>query len=184
MGERRGFSDFVDRLTSVAAIIAAMAAVCIAVYEAHIEREQQKKSVWPYLMQDNSRADQAYWRFVENVGLGPALVRSFEIRVGDSVYGNGNEKTVWRKVVKALTGSDTAHFLYTNLGNGSVLRQGQRTDVLKIPPGPAADSFFQHRGQLHTKACYCSLYGDCWIADSEHEGPRSVGSCPKEEPGS
>ena len=125
MSERRGFRDFVDRLTSVAAIITAVAAVGIAVYEAHITREQQKKSVWPYVMQYNTYGGQDYLRFVENAGLGPAIVSSFEIRVGDSTY------TRWEPVVTALTGSDTAFFIYSSFGDGP---QGGG------PPGPAADT--------------------------------------------
>ena len=171
MSEKRSFGDFVDRLTSVAAIITAVAAVAIAVYEARINRQEQKKSVWPYVMQYNSNTDQEYTRSVENVGLGPALVRSFEVRVDDSLYSG------WRPVVHALTGADSVVYSYSYLGMGSVLRAGERFVVLRIPPGPAATAFFEHRSELSTKVCYCSLYGDCWLSDSERNEPSAVDSC-------
>lgn len=172
MSEKRGFGDFVDRLTSVAAIITAVAAVSIAVYEARINREQQKKSVWPYVMQYNSHVSgEEYSRSVENAGLGPALVRSFAIHMGDSVY------HAWRPVVRALTGSDSVRIIYSSLEGVPVLRPGERRKVLRIPTGADAETFFEHRSKFYTTVCYCSVYGDCWIADSRKSRPSAVGSC-------
>ena len=171
MSDERGFRSFVDRVTPIAAIITAVAAVGIAVYEARITREQQKKSVWPYVMQYNTYSGQEYLRYVENVGLGPAIVSSFEIRVGDSTY------TQWRPVVDALTGSDTARFIYSSFGDGSVLKAGDRLDLLRILAGQNAARFAARRSEVETVVCYCSLYGDCWTSDSEERRPKPVDSC-------
>ena len=43
-----------DRIMSVSAIIAAIAAVLVAAYETRINREYQRISVWPRLQQSNS----------------------------------------------------------------------------------------------------------------------------------
>lgn len=185
MSEKRGFGDFVDRVTSVAAIITAVAALGIAVYEARITREQQKKTVWPYVMQYNSNANGEYSRSVENVGLGPALVRSFVIHVNDSLYARYTDEIrredslhhPWRPIVHALTGYDSIYNIYSNLGDGSVLRAGERFKVLRIPPGAGARAFYENRDEFHTTVCYCSLYGDCWLSDSKENQPRSVDSC-------
>ena len=91
-------SDVVDRVLSVSAIVAAIAAVAVAVYEARLEREHQRVSVWPYVSQFNSWVGGRYTRNVSNVGLGPALVRSFEVRV------DGRPRQRWRDVIRALTG--------------------------------------------------------------------------------
>lgn len=172
MSEKRGFGDFVDRLTSVAAIVTAVAAVAIAVYEARITREQQKKSVWPYVMQYNSYAGSDYVRYVENVGLGPAIVSSFEIDVGDSVYAS------WRPLVEGFTNTDTTYFVYSDFGDGSVLKSGERLDLLRIPDSASAAKFDAHRSSLQTTVCYCSLYEECWIDRSGEPRPRAVESCP------
>ena len=40
-------SDLTDRIVAVCAILAALAAVLVAAYEARINREYQRISVWP-----------------------------------------------------------------------------------------------------------------------------------------
>lgn len=180
MSERRGFGDFVDRLTSVAAIITAVAAVAIAVYEAHITRDFQQKSVWPYVMQYNSNVGPNnrpfYARSVENDGLGPALVHSFRIRVQDSAHSYVDDST-WVQVVRAFTGQDTTDYIVSGLGDGSVLKPGQRQELLRIPYPASAAKFFAHRSYLQTVICYCSLYGECWTANSDSLRPYRVPHC-------
>src|ERR1044072_5057023 len=90
-------SDRTDRIVSVCAIIAALAAVLVAAYEARINREYQRISVWPRVQQSDSYIpDQPYTRNVSNVGMGPAMVRSVEVRV------DGNICRTWPKVIEAL----------------------------------------------------------------------------------
>ncbi|HEX8431606.1 MAG TPA: hypothetical protein VF625_09970, partial [Longimicrobium sp.] len=75
-------SEVVDRILSVCAIVAAVAAVAVAVYEARIDRAHQRVSVWPYLQQSNSLTEGSpYRRVVSNAGIGPARIRSFQVRV-------------------------------------------------------------------------------------------------------
>jgi len=47
-------SDMTDRIMSVSAIVAAIAAVLVAAYEARIKREYQRISVWPRIHQSNT----------------------------------------------------------------------------------------------------------------------------------
>src|SRR4051794_7489411 len=90
-------SDRTDRIVAVSAILAALAAVLVAAYEARINREYQRISVWPRIQQSDSFVtDQPYTRNVVNVGMGPAIVRSVEIRV------DGNICRTWPKVIEAL----------------------------------------------------------------------------------
>jgi hypothetical protein len=71
-----------DRIMSVSAIVAAIAAVLIAAYEARINREYQRISVWPRIQQSNSFVPgEPYRRIVSNVGVGPALIRSVQVNV-------------------------------------------------------------------------------------------------------
>jgi len=65
----------------VSATVVAVAALATAVYEARINRAVQRASLWPYLSEYHSRTASAYTFNVRNVGLGPALVRSFQLRV-------------------------------------------------------------------------------------------------------
>lgn len=173
MAGRRDFGDQVDRITSVAAIVTAVAAVGIGVYQAHITREQQKKSAWPYLFQANTYDFHRYERIVENRGLGPALVRSFRVEVGDSVYGD------WPSVVHAVLGYTPQRIVTSSLHDGMVLLPGHRTAVLTLPDSADARAFESRDSALRTTVCYCSLYDDCWVFRSRDRRPRPVGDCPE-----
>ena len=89
-------ADRSDRIVSVCAIVAAIAAVAVAAYEARINREYQRLSVWPRLEQYNSYVTcEAYTRTVANFGIGPALVRGVEMTV------DGKTCRTWNEVLQA-----------------------------------------------------------------------------------
>jgi hypothetical protein len=170
-------SDLTDRIMAVSAIIVAAASLSVAVYEAHINREYQKISVWPYVTQSNSMVPgEPYARNLSNFGVGPALIKSVQVRV------DGTPLRDWAEVSRALTGQAIPDLVYSSLHGGSVLLPDKTMTVVKIPPGDAALKFWEQAQteRLSIRVCYCSLYGDCWLSDSHTGEPSSVGACPVE----
>ncbi len=166
--------DVVDRILSISAIVAAIAAVAVAVYEARIGREHQKVSVWPYLNQFNTLAPGLpYTRNIQNVGIGPALVRSVQVRV------DGRPVQRWSEIVRALTGREAPDLIYSSLHRGSVILPGSTLELLRLPPGETATRFWQavQTDRFSMRVCYCSLYQDCWISDNQQDEPQSVRQC-------
>ena len=173
MTEIRSAADRTDRLLSICAVVVAVSSVAIAVYQTRIMREQQKAAVWPHLAQSNSLPPgEAYTRTVENSGIGPAIVRTFQVRV------DGKPQRDWAATVRALTGiRSDGGLTYSSFDPGTVLLPGTSRTVLTLPAGPVALSFWeQAQTRLVTRVCYCSVYGDCWLADSEGE-PEPVRAC-------
>lgn len=167
-------SDLTDRIVSVSAIVAALAAVLVAAYEARINREYQRISVWPRIQQSDSFIiDQPYTRNVTNVGMGPAIVRSVEIRV------DGNICRTWPKVIEALLKRRVPNTIISWLHNGAVLVPNKDIQVLKIPAGEDARAFWEasQGDRLSVRICYSSLYGESWMSDSAREEPIGVGQC-------
>ena len=167
-------SDLTDRIMSVSAIVAALAAVLVAAYEARINREYQRLSVWPRIQQSDSFVpDQPYTRNVTNVGMGPAMVRSVEIRV------DGNICRTWTKVTEALLKRRIPNTIISWLHNGAVLVANKDVTVLKIPPGDDARAFWEasQGDRLSIRICYSSLYGECWMSDTAREEPTRVSQC-------
>ena len=170
-------SDLTDRIMAVSAIIVAAASLTVAVYEARINREYQKISVWPYVTQSNAMVPgEPYTRIVSNLGVGPALIKSVQVRV------DGTPRRDWADVSRALTGKAIPDLVYFSLHGGSVLLPDKTVTVVKIPPGDAALQFWEQAQteRLSIRICYCSLYGDCWLNDSRTQEPSSVGACPVE----
>jgi len=167
-------SDMTDRIMSVSAIVAAIAAVLVAAYEARINREYQRISVWPRLQQANSYVPgEAYLRTVSNVGVGPALIRSVEVSVDGKVCRN------WRDVTLAMIGKPMPELVYSSFHAGAVLLPDKPITVLKLPPGEDAQKFsVEAEGRrLSIRVCYSSLFDECWLSDSFEDHPKTVGEC-------
>jgi hypothetical protein len=163
----------VDRMLSLAAGIAAVTAVAVSLYQTSLAREQLRASAWPYLGQSNSLVPgQPYVRAVTNEGVGPARVRSFAVLV------DGRPVRTWNDAVRALTGGGEPGLLYSSFGRGTVLPPGTNRNLLTLPSGERALIFWREaQTRLHTVACYCSVYDECWQADSRSEEPRAVRAC-------
>ena len=167
-------SDLTDRIMAVSAIIVAAASLTVAVYEAHINREYQKISVWPYLSQSNTLVPgEPYTRNMSNFGVGPALVKSVQVSV------DGTPRRDWAEVSRALIGKAVPELVYSSIHSGSVLLPDKTVSVLKIPPGDAALRFWEQAQteRFSIRVCYCSLYDDCWVHDSRAEEPSPVSAC-------
>jgi hypothetical protein len=163
----------VDRWLSLSAGVGAICAVAISLYQAALAREQQRASAWPYLAQSNSHVtNQPYTRQVENEGVGPARVRSFEVLV------DGQPVPTWGAAVRVLTGTPDSGAVYSSLGRGSVLPPGSSRTLLRLPPGDQARVFWKAaQTRLETVICYCSIYEECWRADTRVEEPVPVRAC-------
>src|SRR5215210_6210753 len=92
-------SDLTDRIMAVSAVVVALASLTVALYEARTNREYQKVSVWPYVKQSNAWVPgEPYTRNIANLGVGPALVKSFQVSV------DGTPRRDWAEVSRALNG--------------------------------------------------------------------------------
>src|SRR5687768_4042159 len=123
-------SDMTDRIMSVSAIVMAIAAVLVAAYEARINREYQRISVWPRIHQSNSFVPgEPYRRIVSNVGVGPALIRSVQVSV------DGVSRRTWGEITRALIGKPAPGNVYSSLNAGAVVLAGKEITVLQIAAG-------------------------------------------------
>jgi hypothetical protein len=173
MSESRTSPGRVDRWLSIAAGVGAVCAVAISLYQVGLAREQQRASAWPYLSQSNSYVPgQPYTRQVENQGVGPARIRSFEVLV------DGRPVRTWGAAVQALTGKADSGLVYSSFGRGSVLPPGTTRPLLWLPPGNQAQVFWEAaQTRLETVICYCSIYDECWQAATRAEEPVAVRAC-------
>jgi hypothetical protein len=163
----------VDRWLSMAAAVGAVCAVAIAVYQAALARQQQRASAWPFLAQSNSYLNgQQYTRQIENQGVGPARVRSFQVLV------DGKPAHTWSDVVRALVNQPDSGLTYSSFGRGGVVPAGAARVLLTLPPGNQARSVWEAaQTRLATIVCYCSVYDECWSADTRAKEPVAVRAC-------
>lgn len=165
-GPSRGLAA---RIGAWSAMLIALSSLAITLYEARATREHDRVSVWPRLAQESSDSAGIYDRSITNVGLGPALVRSHEVRLDDTV------RTSWSPVVAALAGpAAQPSWFFSSVGAGTVILPGHTIHVLTV--GGAGVDMRQDR-RVVGRVCYCSLYGECWTAASERPDPTPISSC-------
>lgn len=158
------------RIVSGSATVIAIIALATAVYQARLSRDQAKASVWPYLVQSNSSTN-GYSRIVQNVGLGPAIVRGFEVLVDGKPTRNWAEVAAKLGIHPTWRGTRT-----TTLHAGLVVPTGGTIELLNVPDTADERMIRGAMDHLQTWVCFCSLYGDCWENRSDNE-PRPVKAC-------
>jgi hypothetical protein len=168
-----------DRALSIAAGVAAVTAVAVALYQTALSREQQRASAWPYVTQANSFVPGApYRRLVSNEGVGPARIRQFQILV------DGRAVASWEEAVRTLAGESEPALVYSTFGRGSVVPAGAERTLVSVPAGPRAGAVWTAaQTRLMTIVCYCSVYDECWRADSRTDEPHRVEACDVEPDG-
>ena len=68
--------------------------------------------------------------------------------------------------------------IYSSLGRGSVIPPNTARTLLQVPPGAQAQQFWvEAQTRLETVICYCSIYDECWEANSERDEPAAVPAC-------
>jgi hypothetical protein len=162
-----------SRIESWVAIFVALTSLTIALYEAHATREHDRMSVWPRLSQESSDSGGIYDRAITNVGLGPALVRSYEVTL------DGKARTSWEPVVTELVASTNKKpgFFFSHVGAGTVILPGHTIHVLTITGREFSSVAIAQDHRLVSRLCYCSLYGECWSASSDKADPVPVRTC-------
>lgn len=169
-------TERIERYLSLGVGVAVIAALLVSLYQANLARAQLRASAWPYLAQSNSWATGDYQWVVTNDGVGPARIRSMRILV------DGKAMRTWNDAVRALTGEGEARLTYSSTGRGTVIPAGASRVLLTMPKGERATRFWSE-GQTRLRAvtCYCSVYDECWIADSDRHEPAPTDRCAVDE---
>jgi len=139
---------------------------------------------WPLLQRYQSDVDAArehvFTLNIANFGVGPAKVESLEI------FWQGNPVHNPRELAElcCLHSTDAAreHTLETSGVMGTVLRASEVRHVIEFPED-THDSALTDR--LHAalrgivmRACYCSVFDECWVSDLRTLHPPGVKQCP------
>ena len=159
-----------EQIMSISALITAVVAVFIAVFELQANREYQRLSVEPYLeFSDTNR--NGYERILSNSGLGPARIQTVEVSV------RGKDISNWKEAVQLLTKDDETSIMLSGLWKGRQIKQGELITLLHLKEEITAQKFLENSHELNMKICYCSIYKECWIKEDNKE-PLLISQCP------
>jgi hypothetical protein len=186
-----------EAVIAISALFVSVVSLGIGIYQGYLNARMVAAASWPYLTfgTSNVQNGQSNIRFVvQNGGVGPARIETFQIFVNGKPVANANE------LVAACCGLDRATtaeeelrkrvpFLLSYSGPGTVVAAGATFEPFSWPqPQDASaraewDQFDSDRGRIVTaKACYCSVLDDCWETDFSATRHKSVSECKPVEP--
>lgn len=166
-----------DALAAVIAALVGLLALIVAGYTAYIQRQQVRAQVWPYLVMGSNNADGRYEVFVENKGVGPAIVQSVQ------VFAKGKPVAGWNQMMKSFAFKPKERYFQSTL-NGMVLSPDDTRHWIRFQDAADVVAFLTdwQRYEIQVRICYSSSLGDNWLLVqglSRPERPRKVSSCPK-----
>lgn len=162
---------------AVVATFVGLLALLVSAYTAHVQRQQVRAQVWPYLRVVNDDPRQAIE--VLNKGVGPALVQGVQLWI------DGRPQRNWDAALQTL--GIPPHGYQNSTLTGNVLSPGEQVTWILIRD-PAMYLRFRdaYRTRVSLDACFCSTLGDCWVYSRRPSGNRpeqqDVPRCPSIPP--
>ncbi len=170
---------FWQTILSVVGVVIAVLALYAALTESAAVRQQTAAAVWPFvqLMVENyDTGDTAGFSLAfTNAGVGPARMQDVRVSI------DGNVTRNWSELVASVDG-DSGAAINRSFISDRVLRPDETVIIFSTMDADLARKLVgavsKPRGAL--TFCYCSIFDECWLADSRKDlqAPELVEACP------
>lgn len=173
-----------DLVLPLVALFVSFVSILIAWHHSHVMQElvhQNERLVesnsLPYLQISGSNMDRRLTLKAANQGVGPAKIMTAEILV------DGRPVQSLDALIDACCGKGDHADLYSSLLEGRMVRPGDSVAFVDYRETPAnrdhllAVDRARRDGRIETRLCYCSVFNDCWLAQSDDPTPNPVNSC-------
>jgi hypothetical protein len=177
---------WVDFAVPLSAVVVSVISLAVAVHHGNTMKEMAQANArlvqansWPLLQFATGNASDAgqpeITLNIENAGVGPAKLISLEI------FHDGQRIRTPHDVMKLMDPSGaTRPQFHLSVNPPMVLRAGETTLILGMNrEGQEAvwDKLNTLRFELSFRACYCSVFDECWVSDLTTVSPKPVGHC-------
>lgn len=176
-----------ETVGSIVAMIVGLSALFVAWDQAQIMRKEQHANVLPIIsVQAGFSSNGETYRMlvgVENNGVGPALIKSSELKVGETSINSWSTLTEDLLPEALSTGYSTS--FSTAVG---AISEGGSKELMRVdwPINEATtEAFLTLQSEIlgggsisNLAVCYCSVFDRCWIVDrNSQDDPRRVETC-------
>ena len=146
---------------------------------------------WPFLQVDDQFSTSSPTQIaLVNAGIGPAKLESLQVLF------HGQPVEDFYTLLKLCCGlSSNANDRKAQMPGGfaiydaenQVLRPGERRLLMVVPATPTqheiSDRFLKASTDIQYRACYCSVFDQCWTSDLMTLKPQTAAACPVGMPG-
>ena len=175
----------VDFAVPLSALAVSVISLVIAIHHGHTMQKMADENArlvqansWPLLQfttgNANEKGEPEITLKVENAGVGPAKLISLE------VFRDNQRIRTPRDLVQALDPATTRPLLSLGVTMPIVLRPGDSQLIIGLKrQGQEAlwDKLNTARFELRFRACYCSVFDECWVSDLATVSPQHVEQC-------
>lgn len=166
-----------ETFIALAALIVSLSAVVVGIYEASLQREHDRAEVWPHVEIRTFTSSQGASVYLENTGLGPAIINSLAVAV------DGKPRKDWADVMQAMFGGPPPRFSRTTVDDHA-LRAGDNVELIGLASKDLPPDFWNWIKRIRVEVCYESAFHEHWIFRDERLGGgpgtwTSAPDCPK-----
>ncbi len=146
-----------ETFVAVAALVVSISAVVVGMYEAALQRKHDRAEVWPRVELTTYTSVNGASIFVENTGIGPALIKSIAVTV------DGKRAHNWPEVLAALLGHEPAAPVSNSTVAEHALRAGDKVMIVGVPNIDMPNPFWKTVGRVGLTICYSSVFEEYWV---------------------
>jgi hypothetical protein len=181
---------WLDLTLALSAMFVSIVSLTVAVHHGNAMDRLVAANSWPFLMYDTDNIDpQGHRRIslkVENAGVGPARIQTFEVWWQDRPVATAPELLSRCCMTDSTASIDpsTARSLGLVIGEvaSRVMRAGDAEAFLSLELKDANADIWHRldvaRVRLKMRACYCSVFDECWETDLVQTSAKRVRNCP------
>jgi hypothetical protein len=187
---RTGIS-WLDKILPFSALAISVVSIGVAVHHGEIMNEMAKAneraaaaSVWPSLVLDAGQNDKQmqYLRIV-NSGIGPAQLENFQIFFKNKPVSDIG-MLIKECCIDDISKANYAMRITYGTVAPNIMGPKDKSTVFEWTSTPETSAVWQKFGQLgqngafQLRACYCSVFDQCWETDFQTSRPKPVAACP------
>lgn len=117
-----------EKILSLTAMLVSITTLIVFLYQTNLIRKQQYMSVYPYLSMTNFGSNTNNYTFVlKNDGIGPAIIKSIEVKTKDGQTFNDIDPYVKSKLQR----SDSVSYYHTNLSVGMLIPANTQIKIVE-----------------------------------------------------
>jgi hypothetical protein len=171
-------------LVSLPTLVISLALAYFSFVQADASKKMQRTETWPYVSYgtDNSSPevkDEISFS-LSNDGVGPARLQEMEFAY------NGKPMRDPLEFIQSCCASGAVapakNLTFTTDRVDGVLRPGEKRSFIRLAKtaqnAPLWSRLNDERWKVVVRTCYCSIFDDCWVFDSQKGQPDEVKACP------
>lgn len=164
-----------EKLMSFLAIILSVGTLAVFIYQTNLIKKQQYASVYPYLeMGFHGRGTEQMKFVLSNEGVGPAMIKSVQIRRKGVVY-EGRFSGFLREMTEIEKG-DSIQYLYSDIVEGKMVAVGAHLDLIDCRNAYTSDRISEliNEYEMEIEIEYESIYGERWRIGGGNRVPKKI----------